>query len=280
MTARLVFDCPHCGKECAISLVDAHKAKRGGDSAASLGPAPLPSGGPTLSGRASDMCACGHERGWHTIAHVEGDGPMRHACAYGSTSPHGRCTCEGFHSRRRGVGRRDAKPANGAPPAAKGSEGPCAEALIGVLVQRTRAGVETTREQLAVLSGYSASSSTFDASLARLRRTGFAEGSPHALRAQGSALQLRTVAPLPAGAELLELWASKLDKAPATLLRALAGARSYQATRAELAEVADYSTTSSTFDAALATIRRLHLVDRPTKELYRLRPELRHEAAS
>lgn len=135
----------------------------------------------------------------------------------------------------------------------------CERALLTVLVQR--APQPTTGEQLAVLAGYSPSSSTPQEAARALRTEGYATLDGFELRVTDAGVRLvGGVAPMPCGAELVELWCSKLGGCSAKILRALVAAYPLEKEELDLAAAIGHSPTSSTFAESLRNLRRLLLI--------------------
>lgn len=135
--------------------------------------------------------------------------------------------------------------------------GRCERALLTVLVQRE--GERTTAVQLAILSGYSHTSSGFANALGALRSSGLAQGPGDDIRVTGAGLStLEHVTPLATGRALLTYWCGKLGKCERVLLETLA-CETGAMTKEELAEVSGYSVTSSGFANALGKLRTLQL---------------------
>lgn len=159
--------------------------------------------------------------------------------------------------------RRDALPAILETPAKRpesGELGRCEHTLLGVLAQRN--GQRTTRQQLAILSGYSVTSSSFANGVSALRSADLAEGRGDDLHVTSKGLaKAGEVPPAPRGRALVESWCSKLGKAEATILRLLCTIPA-GLDREELARSSGYSLTSSSFANAVSTLRSLQLAER------------------
>jgi hypothetical protein len=243
MTVRLEFECPHCGKVASVALGVTAKATI--ISSASTGHKPS----------AKTLCGCGHDRSHH----VDGKGP----CHYGHGTSTGGCRdCAGFHSRRRGasVCQRETKPSNLLNGAGAGYLGPCAMAVLRVLVQR--APKETTRQQVAILAEYSVDSGGFASALGQLRAQGLIEGPGDAMRVTDAGKKVAgPIEALPSGAKLLEHWSDRVGPCAATILQTLVTAHPREVGREELARATGYSATSGGFASAMAKLRTLSLVD-------------------
>lgn len=118
--------------------------------------------------------------------------------------------------------------------------------------------VRLTRSQLATFAGYSPKSSTWDGHISALRRGGFLlfEGKDVVVTDLGLATSDAAPSAPTSPAERLAMWTSKLKEGPAKILRVLVDAGAAGLTVAAVGEQTGYSTTSSTFDGHLATLRR------------------------
>jgi hypothetical protein len=143
----------------------------------------------------------------------------------------------------------------------------CERALLQVLAQRR--GLETSKAQLAVLSGYSSRSSGFQNALGALRSRGLVDG----LQITNGGVAVAPTDPMPTGPALFEHWSSRLHKCERTLLGQLR-ARGGVLSRSQLAAWSGYSEASSGFQNALGRLRTLELVD-GNREALRLSPDLR-----
>lgn len=149
-----------------------------------------------------------------------------------------------------------ARPNDGDSPAL----GKCERAVLRVLAARDPQ--PTTLAQVAVLSGYSAASSSLANALGKLRSSGLATaGQPLRLTPAGKAAA-GPVEPLPTGRALLDHWLGQLGQAERAFLMAIYDAHPRELTRERLAELAGYSPTSSSFGNALGRLRRLELVEK------------------
>lgn len=138
--------------------------------------------------------------------------------------------------------------------------GRCGRALLDVLAQRDP--MATSRAQLAILSGYSSTSSSFSNALGTLRSGGLARGAGDSnyITEEGRAVA-GDVTPLPGGSDLVRYWQNKLGKCEATLLGILVAAHPKDVSKDSLAEASGYSATSSSFSNALGRLRTLELVN-------------------
>jgi len=147
---------------------------------------------------------------------------------------------------------RDPKPGNG-----ESKLGRCELALLGVLLQRQ--GQRTTAAQLAILSGYSRTSSSFSNALGALRSRGLAAGGGDDIRITDDGLLAAPDVPeLPTGKALLDHWCAQLGRCERILLQVLSG-QSKPVTKFELADLSGYSVTSSSFSNGLGKLRTLEL---------------------
>jgi len=138
--------------------------------------------------------------------------------------------------------------------------GRCERALLVVLAQRK--GERTTDVQLAVLSGYSRSSSSFANALGVLRSAGLARGSRGDLHVTDAGQkEAGEVPPMPQKRALMEAWCTKLGRAEAAMLRAICHAVG-GLTKEQLAERTGYSLASSSFANAIGKLRGLDLVSK------------------
>jgi len=172
------------------------------------------------------------------------------------------------------LGSRDRAPArgtvmNGRPPAAaaKGiNDAPdaspldkCQRAILTALVQYGR----LPRARLALLSGYSARSSSMNNALSKLRTAGRIEGRGDALAPTVVGRNaIGSIAPLPTGRALFEYWQRhpSLDKCSRALVGALREAGGPLG-KDELAERSGYSASSSSMNNGLSRLRTLGLIE-------------------
>jgi hypothetical protein len=118
-----------------------------------------------------------------------------------------------------------------------------------------------TRNQLAMLSGYSVKSSMMDKALSQLRSAGFVEqGQPIKATTAGIDALGGDYDPLPTGPALVEAWMGRLGKAERAFLQALLTVWPGTMTKAQIAEVTGYSGKSSMLDKGLSRLRTLELV--------------------
>lgn len=132
--------------------------------------------------------------------------------------------------------------------------------MMGVLAQRQ--GKTTTRNQLAVMAGYSSKSKHVDNIISTLRKIGFIEGERKSLSATPTGLAHRDWPQLPTGLDLLAYWVKEgdLSAKSAEMLQAVADAYPATISRDELAERVGLSVTSKHVDNELSTLRTRELV--------------------
>lgn len=148
------------------------------------------------------------------------------------------------------------------PPAPNGTDPermPKADRAILTALAQFPKGLD--KNQLSILTGYSASSGSFAQALARLRAAGWIfDGWPAIVRHEG--LQaLGPFDPLPTGQPLLDYWLDRLSLAESRVLRVFVDLYPGVADRAQLATVTGYSPTSGSFAQAIAKLRALSLVE-------------------
>jgi hypothetical protein len=132
-------------------------------------------------------------------------------------------------------------------------------ALLAVLAQRSPQ--PTSRVQLAILSGYSSSSSSFANALGKLRRLKLAGSEGPMIFATTDGLSAAPdVGPMPKGDELRRYWLARCNRAEQAVLSVLIDTYPHAVDRDELARRARYSSTSSSFANALGKLRTLELV--------------------
>lgn len=144
---------------------------------------------------------------------------------------------------------------------------PKAERLILTALAQYPAG--RTKKQVALLSGYSGNSGSFNNSLGALRSKNYIMGSyqvcmqitPDGLRALGH------FEPLPTGAALLNHWCQQVGKAERAILRALASAYPDSMSKADLGKYTEYSPDSGSFNNSLGRLRTLELIERGEPKL-------------
>ncbi|HEV2210826.1 MAG TPA: DUF87 domain-containing protein [Verrucomicrobiae bacterium] len=131
-----------------------------------------------------------------------------------------------------------------------------------------------TKKQLGVRAGLSSTSGTFGTYLARMRSTGWVEGSDRLELTEAGRATLGHYKPLPEGQELLRYWLDELgNSAAGRMLQVLAEAYPEALTKEELGQTAGISHSSGTFGTYLARLRTLELVEgrgelRASKEFF------------
>jgi hypothetical protein len=126
--------------------------------------------------------------------------------------------------------------------------------------QRGEAGA--TKAQLAILSGYSAKSSSLANALGKLRTAGYVRRGSDPIRITGAGrIVLGEWEPLPTGPALVDHWLGRVGKASGAVLRAMLEAWPGELDKATLAEITGYSVTSSSLANALGQLRTLELVE-------------------
>lgn len=124
-----------------------------------------------------------------------------------------------------------------------------------------RQGKTTTRNQLAVFTGYSAKSSHVDNTISSLRTAGWATGQSNAIAITDTGLAaLGPYDELPTGEALIAHWVSEAGSAAGAMLKALVRVYPKTMTRDEVAEATGYSTDSSHVDNSISRLRTLQLV--------------------
>lgn len=152
-----------------------------------------------------------------------------------------------------------------------GNLGKSERAILIAAIQRHPK--HSSRAQLAILSGYSLTSSGFANALGALRSGGFLLGGGDDNYPSEAGIELLPdVPPMPTGQDLVNHWLGRLDKAERTMLEAIAG-NPDGLEKEQLAELSGYSITSSGFANAIGKLRTLELICRgypikPTAELF------------
>jgi hypothetical protein len=124
-----------------------------------------------------------------------------------------------------------------------------------------RAGLVTSKRQLAVWTGYSIGGGGFNNPLGALRSAGLIEGSdPIAITSAGREAIAGQYEPLPEGPALLEHWA-RLGKAHGLILRELAAAYPHSISKQELADRTGYEVSGGGFNNPLGKLRTLELIE-------------------
>jgi hypothetical protein len=132
-------------------------------------------------------------------------------------------------------------------------------AFLTVLANRQ--GKATSRNQLAIFSGYSAKSRHVDNTISACRTNGWLDGGSDALRVTDAGLTaLGHYDALPSGAELLAYWIREAGAAPGAMLKALADVYPQTLSRDEVADRSGYSVQSRHVDNSLSYLRTLELI--------------------
>lgn len=135
------------------------------------------------------------------------------------------------------------------------------DALLCALVARHP--IPMTLRELGVAARRSHTSSTTQTAVSHLRALGLAEGTNRTLLATQAGVDLvGHVEPMPSDRSLIEWWCSRLSTAEGALLRVLVSVYPKRLDNSDLAGMAGYSTTSSTFQTAMSRLRSLGLATR------------------
>jgi hypothetical protein len=148
--------------------------------------------------------------------------------------------------------------------AASGEQLPTAlRKFLTVLAQRQ--GRSTTRNQVAIFSGYSTKSRHVDNTLAALRSAGYAEGGGDDIRITSAGLAaLGSFDELPSSDALRDYWLRNAGgAAAAAMLRVIFEVYPKTLTRNEVANLSNYSPESRHVDNTLARLRSLDLISGP-----------------
>lgn len=139
--------------------------------------------------------------------------------------------------------------------------GKCEKAVLSVLAQHSEG---RNKPQLAILSGYSAKSGSFNNSFGKLRSSGCIFGGKDNMQITETGLiVLGDYDPLPEGLDLLNHWLDSklLGKCEREVLKALAKlGKDIISTKEEVAEQTGYSPISGSFNNALGKLRTLELI--------------------
>lgn len=131
-------------------------------------------------------------------------------------------------------------------------------AVLSVLAQFPQG---RTPAQLALLTGYSARSSTISVVLSKLRRRDYVlHGQPVRASVQGLSAIRGHYEELPTGRGLLEYWFRELGKTGRAVLEVLVETYPHQTSLEEVASKTGYSPDSSTISVAMSRLRRLEIV--------------------
>lgn len=133
------------------------------------------------------------------------------------------------------------------------------KAVLGVLAQYPSG---RSKQQIAMLAGYSPTSGAFGQALANLRKMELIEGGStlFTITERGRAEVGNDYDPLPSGEALREYWIGKRPSQEGKILRALIDAYPSTLSKAEIAERVGYRVTSGAFGQALANLRKLDII--------------------
>lgn len=141
------------------------------------------------------------------------------------------------------------------------SLGKCERAILAVLAQRQ--GLSSSGSQVAILSTYSLTSSSFSNALGRLRTLNFIKGRNND-NIQITDAGIEAVGDydvLPSGPDLHKYWYDKLGKCERAVLKYLVDSHPSEASKEEISQATEYSITSSSFSNALGKLRTLELIE-------------------
>jgi len=135
--------------------------------------------------------------------------------------------------------------------------GQCEQKILNVLGQFDQG---RTKNQIAMLSGYSSTSGGFNNSLSKLRTKGLIEGAP-IIRATPDGKALAEYEPLPTGPGLLAHWVNKVGQCGGKILEVLHATGGLGMSKDDIAAAAGYSPTSGGFNNSLSKLRTLELIE-------------------
>jgi hypothetical protein len=140
-----------------------------------------------------------------------------------------------------------------------GTLNPTEEVLLATIAQ-FRSGA--SRRRIAVMSGRSIKSSSFQAALPSLEKKGLIEKRGDNYSATELGQSAAGAPPLPTDPrELVAYWLTKLNPSERRVLAAIAGAHPNRISREEVAEVTGLSLKSSSFQAVFPALRDLELIE-------------------
>lgn len=118
-----------------------------------------------------------------------------------------------------------------------------------------------TRQRIAVMSGRSIKSSSFQSAFPALEAKGLIQknGDKYSVTAAGA--EIAGAEPLPSGPALLGHWLRKLSPSEGKILHAIADAHPKAVTREQVAEATGQSMKSSSFQSAFPALRDLELIE-------------------
>lgn len=135
--------------------------------------------------------------------------------------------------------------------------GKCERAILTVLCQQGKA---CDKGKIALLSGYSVTSSGFANAMSSLRTKGYISASSPAAATTAGEKALGHWEPLPKGQELRLKYIQDLPKCEAAILNYLFGVYPDPASREQIASAVQYSATSSGFANSLSALRTRGLI--------------------
>lgn len=156
------------------------------------------------------------------------------------------------------------RPREAAPPKPNGhAHGKLAKAERSVLTALAQYPQGRTKTQVAILGAYAVTGGGFNNALSALRSQGYIEGGGDHLKITAAGLKaLGPFQPLPRGRALLDHWLRQLDKAPRTILEAVAKSYPRPLTKEVIAAQTDYEAGGGGFNNALSRLRTLELITR------------------
>lgn len=157
------------------------------------------------------------------------------------------------------------RPREAAPPVKPNghAHGKLAKAERSVLTALAQYPQGRTKTQVAILGAYAVTGGGFNNALSALRSQGYIEGGGDHLKITAAGLKaLGPFQPLPRGRALLDHWLRQLDKAPRTILEAVAKSYPRPLTKEAIAAQTDYEAGGGGFNNALSRLRTLELITR------------------
>lgn len=136
--------------------------------------------------------------------------------------------------------------------------GKCERAILTALAQyspRSR-----TLNQIAILTGYSKNSGSFNNSMSKLRTAGFINRGQDVQITEDGKRALGSWDPLPTGSELQELWCNRLGKCEREILKCLLWCYPNCKPVDEIAIDTGYSRSSGSFNNSMSKLRTLELI--------------------
>lgn len=152
------------------------------------------------------------------------------------------------------------EPRAGSPdvPSAGADLGKCERSILTVLEQYPQG---RTTSQLALLTGYSGTSGSFNNALGKLRTVGYiTRGANVQVTPAGTGIVPSE--PLPSGQALVDRWLAKLGKCERAILEQLTSIYPDPLSVEELGAATGYAPTSGSFNNALGKLRTLELIER------------------